>query len=384
MWPEYSPACRRAVNELLKRGGSLSAYRANPLFPSWTGPQEGSYAWKLEREIERKFKVKHAVAVNSGTAALHGALHALDLRGGEVITSPYTFSATASAIVLAGGTPVFADCDPYSFCITPETVKRVISKRTKAVLPVSLFGGLSDVHGLKELGFPVIEDACQAVGARDSRGYSGSQGLAGCYSFNGGKNVPAGEAGALVTQDDKVAERARLFMNHGENFHQQEVGVNYRVNEITACVAYHGLLELEERNRRRQELAHRLCCEAYRQGLIVGINNRNPGISLTPCCNEAAGDCPRSDHVFYVYPFKVDRNRDLFIKRMAKRGIPVGAGYITPPLHKYKAFRKYARGPLPVVEELSKKTLCILSTLTPDRPLSYAEDVAKAMKESLQ
>src|SRR5687767_14101648 len=140
MWPNYSPTCRKAVNELLKKGGSLSAYRANPLFPTWTGPLEGSYAYRLEREIEKRFKVKHAVAVNSGTAALHAGLAGLDLRGGEVVTSPYTFSATVSAILLAGGVPRFADVDPYTFCITKETVKRVLTRRTKAILPVSLFG----------------------------------------------------------------------------------------------------------------------------------------------------------------------------------------------------------------------------------------------------
>src|ERR1700690_615705 len=142
MLPSYSATTRKAVNELLKRGGSLSAYRANKDYGS--GPVEGSYAWKLEREIEKRFKVKYAVAVNSGTAALHAALGSLDLRGMEVVTSPYSFSATVSAIVLAGGIPVFADVDPYTFCITKETVKRVITKRTRAILPVHLFGGLAE------------------------------------------------------------------------------------------------------------------------------------------------------------------------------------------------------------------------------------------------
>lgn len=370
-WPNYSPACRSAVNDLLKRGGSLSAYRANPLFPSWTGPLEGSYAYKLEREIEKRFKVKHCIAVNSGTAALHAGLAGLDLRGGEVITSPYTFSATVTAILLAGGVPRFADVDPFTFVITPETVKKHVTRHTKAILPVSLFGGMSDVRGLKEFGLPVVEDACQAVGARNSEGYSGTVSEVGAYSFNGGKNVPAGEAGALVTNNDATAEAARLFMNHGENFNRKDIGVNYRMNEITACVAYHGLLELEERNQRRIDLAQKV----YEQTCDLDVR------TLPPQDDEYF----TGSHVFYVYPFTIHgMRRDLFIKRMKRNGIPVGAGYITPPLHKYKAFRQYARGPLPVVEELSSKTLCVLSTLTPDRPLSYAEDVAKAMRESLE
>lgn len=352
-WPNYSPATRKAVNDLLKRGGSLSAYRANKDFGS--GPVEGSYAWKLEREIERKLKVKHAVAVNSGTAALHAALGSLDLRGGEVITSPYSFSATVSAILLSGGTPVFADVDPHTFCITKETVKRVVTKRTAAILPVSLFGGMCDVSGLMGFALPVLEDACQAVGARNGLGYSGTAALAGAYSFNGGKNIPAGECGALVSNSDRVAGQARYLANHGENFGQSTVGLNYRPNEVTCCIAYHGLLELEERNQRRQELA----------AMVSGWKVRR-------------------DHVYYVYPLTVKPGtREDFIKSMGVMGIPVSAGYIQPTLQHYKAFRKYARGPLPVVEELSKKTLCLLSTLTPDRPLSYADHVAECMRKAL-
>ena len=383
MWPNYSPACIRAVTGLLKKGGSLSAYRANPLFPSWTGPLEGSYAEKLEREIERRFKVKHAVAVNSGTAGLHTALVAAGITSGEVITSPYTFSATVSAIVLSGATPVFADVDSHSFTITPSTVKGLVNKRTRCILPVDIFGGLAPFEGLDYDGIPIIRDSCQAVGAVRNGTYSGGDALAAAYSFNGGKQVPAGEAGALVTNDSKLAERARFFMNHGENFHQREVGVNYRPNELTCAVAYHGLMELGERNKRRQELAQHLTDSFY-----YSIFGKNFSVGFKSVMSKKFGGicfpaAPGWDHVFYVYPFLIERNREEFIQRMKRHGIPVGAGYITPPLHKYPAFRKYARGPLPVVEELSSKTLCILSTLTPDRPLSYSRKVAQAMRESL-
>jgi dTDP-4-amino-4,6-dideoxygalactose transaminase len=379
MWPNYSVATRKAVNDLLKKGGSLSAYRANKDFGS--GPTDGSYAWRLEREIEKRFHVKHAIAVNSGTAALHSALAGLDLRGGEVVTSPYTFSATASAILLAGGIPVFADVDPHTFCITKETVSRVISKRTKAILPVHLFGGLADVRELASYGLPVIEDACQAVGARNSAGYSGTQGLGGAYSFNGGKNIPAGESGCFTTNDGALAEKARLLMNHAENFGADYVGLNYRPNELTCCVAYHGLLELEERNQRRIDLAKRVKELLHEQ---PGSGRYQMGYNL-PRSNYAG------DHVFYCFPFTCEYlkdpwpgKRETLIKFFAKKGIHVGAGYIQPTLNHYKAFRKYAQGPLPVVEELSGKTLCLLYCLSPDKPLSYAEHVAKCMRESLE
>jgi dTDP-4-amino-4,6-dideoxygalactose transaminase len=369
MWPEYSAECRRAVNNLLRAGGSLSAYRANKDYGA--EPKEGSYAWKLEREIQNRFGVLHAVAVNSGTAALHAALAALGrLDGREVITSPYSFSATVSAILLAGGVPRFADVDPNTFCITKETVKPHVTKRTAAILPVHLFGSFQSLEPLREFDVPIVEDACQAVGARRGNFYSGCSGLAGAYSFNGTKNIPAGEAGCLVTNDAEVARKARLLSNHAENFGVDRIGLNYRPNEVTCCIAYHGLLELEERNQRRQELA----------GVMGEHRFYHDDLE-----RDAAFRYDKGDHVYYVYPFKVRKGRrDQFIKAMEEKGIPVGAGYIQPTLQHYKAFRKYARGPLPVVEELSKKTLCILSTLTPDRPLSYAVEVAKAMRECLE
>lgn len=353
------------MDDLLRTGGSLSAYKANPQVG--VEPSKGSWAWRLERDIERRFRVSHAVLVNSGTAALHSALSALRLKPGDrVITTPFSFSATSAAVCLSGATPIYADVDPFSFNITPETVKPLLSKQVKAIVPVSLFGGMCDVEGLKQFGIPVIEDAAQAVGASNQHGYSGTNAVAGAYSMNGGKNIPAGECGAMVTNDPEIAHRARLLMNHGENFGAKDVGLNYRPNELTACVAWHGLQELEERNQRRIALATELDLAIHGENVLPS----------SPA---------KGSHVFYVVPFILKSwiDRSKFIKRMAKRSIPVGAGYIQPVLSHYPAFRKYARGPLPVVEELSSKTLCILSTLTPDRPLSYARKVAKAMRESL-
>src|SRR6516162_3526032 len=179
-WPFYSEAAIEDMVKLLRGGGTMSKYRANPKFPSWTGPAEESYAWKAEREIEKKFGAKHAILCNSGTGALHAGLFALlhgKAPGAEVITSPYTFSATASSILLAGATPVFADVDPNTYCITPDTVRARITEKTAAILPVHLFGGVADIEGLQAFGLPVLEDACQAVGANAGRGYTGTLGL---------------------------------------------------------------------------------------------------------------------------------------------------------------------------------------------------------------
>lgn len=366
-WPTYSVACRSAVDDLLRRGGSLSAYRANKDYG--VEPRLDSWACRLERQLERRMGVKHAVVVNSGTAALHAGLVNLDLRGGEVITSPYTFSATASAIVLAGGVPVFADVDSDSFCITKETVKRVVTRRTKAILPVHLFGGMAKTDEIASLGLPIVEDACQAVGSHIGGRHSGSFSLGGAYSFNGGKNIPAGECGAFVTNSDSLARSARLLMNHAENFGTDYVSYNYRPNELTACVAYHGLMELNENNRERISLAEALTS-------YIKAEKRLERFIEIPESVKFDGS-----HVYYVYCFKLKNiSRRLFARRMKDRwNIHVGEGYINPCLHEYKAFKKYARGPLPVAEELSRKSLCLFSHVTPGNTIAEMERTVKAM-----
>lgn len=368
VWPFYSEECRRDVDVLLSQGGSLSAYRANPKFGE--GPKDGSWAWRLERALEEKFKAKHAVVTNSGTAALHcGLFSCPDVRGGEVIVSPYTFSATVTAILHAGGIPRFADVDPHTYCITKETVSRVLSKKTKAILPVHIFGRFGGIDDLREFGLPVIEDACQAVGSQFDGAYAGTRGYAGAFSFNGAKNVPAGECGAMVTGSEGRAHQARLLANHAENFGTSWVGYNYRPNEVTCCIAWHGLQQVHTRNFERMALARRLT------GTWVSLYGDADQIN-------APGDFD-GRHVYYVYPFKVYKHRSRFIKRMKERGINVGGGYVTPPLHHYKAFRKYTNRALPVVDELSFKTLCLLDCVRPPATLADMDYVAQAMEESL-
>lgn len=273
----------------------LTAYRANPAFGP--GPAEGSWAWRVEREIERQFHTKYAVVMNSGTAALHCALASLHLEpGDEVITSALTFSATAAAVVMVGGVPRFADVDRETYCITPETVARVMSSRTRAVLVVHLFGHV--VEGWRLGRIPLVEDACQAVGMRGRLGYAGTVGRAGAYSFGSRKQVTAGEAGAMVTDNPGVALHARHMMNHAENFDREWVGWNYRPNEATCRAALRSL-------------------KALKHG--------------TP----------------FLEPYLVKR-----------RG-PGDKPYLSRHLGEYPAFRKYAIDPLPVTEWLVKEALCV-------------------------
>ena len=279
------------------------------------------------------------------------ALKGLDLPKGEIITAPYTFSATAAAIAFMGYVPVFADVTAYDYTLDPASVKRVVTPSTVGIMPVDLFGGLADYGALASLGFPIIQDACQAVGATRKWLY----GRVAAWSFNGAKNVPAGEAGMVLTDDPAIAMRARLFISHGENWGRWEdgpsIGINGRLNEPTACIAYYGMLEVEANNGRRRVLAAELWRHLRHRAEL-----------------QLPGPDALAHHALYVYPFRlVDRtrlSRAMFIKRLKKLGVEVGAGYITPPLHQYDALPK-ARIKLPYVEELSEQSLCLLSQVRP-------------------
>lgn len=345
-WPTYSIECRQAMDALLANGGPMSAYRANKAHG--VEPAEGSWARRLECKAEDKFHVKHAVAVNSGTAALVAALRALDVKDKEVVTTPYSFSATVSAIILAGGIPVFADVDLHTYCITLETVRPLVSKKTRAILPVHLFGLLPDLSPLMSLEIPIIEDACQAVGASREGKYAGTYGIAGCYSFQGGKQCPAGEGGMVITNNSLLAETIRQHANHAENFDQEFVGENYRPPEMTCLLAWFGLKELQDR------LNERRSCVA---GFMDNITTRRFAAQIWNVWE---------DHAFYVFGFTQNKMpSQVFRAKLYRLGIPSGAGYITPPLHHYKAFGKYAKKALPNVDELSFRSLGILDCLRP-------------------
>lgn len=370
-WPFYSSACRRDMDALLQKGGGLSAYRSNPKWP--LGPVEGSWAWRLERLIEKQFDIAHAIVCSSGTMALMAGLRALNLKPGEIVTSPYTFSATAAAIRYMGHEPVFADIDPATFCLDPVSAATVVNSRTRAILPVDLFGQLADYDGLWKLGLPILSDSCQAVGAlgkaatyRQAPFRGGRGGVIGVYSFNGGKQVPAGEAGAVVTQDAKYAERARGFISHMENWANAEIGINGRLNEPTALIAYHGMKDVLKRNAQRQKLAARL----------VERLRFETRIRTLP---EPAG------HALYVFPMVLAKGLDRvkFANMLRAKKIEVGEGYLTPPIHRYEAFKFCRTAPTPVVDELSEKSLVILSQVRPPATLSDMDWLADAIRVAL-
>ncbi len=222
---------------------------------------QGEEVRLLEEEFAGKVGTKHAVAVNSGTAALHCALNAAGVRrGDEVVTTPFTFAATASPILMQGGIPKFVDVDPTTFNADIEHLSSAVTPRTRAVIGVDLFGlplSADGIEGLRNKNVIVIEDACQAVGARRDNRSAGALCDVGCFSFYATKNIMMGEGGMLVTDDVEIAASARRFRQHGqgERYEYLDLGYNYRTTNILAAIGRVQLSRLGDITLRRQQNA---------------------------------------------------------------------------------------------------------------------------------
>jgi len=264
-WAEVGPEVEAAVLRVLRSGAYV------------LGPETRSF----EAELAERVGTRFALGVGSGTEALVLALRAAGVEpGGEVVTTPFTFFATAEAIVLAGARPVFADIEPRGFQLDPERVAAALTPHTQAVLPVDLFGGCGDLARLRavvaEVGdAPVVEDAAQAIGARRGGRAAGGWGAAGCFSFYPTKNLgAAGDAGAVVTDDPALAERVELLRNHGSRARDvhELVGTTSRLDALQAAVLRVKLGHLDAWARARARVAR-----AYAERL-VGL----PGVELPP------------------------------------------------------------------------------------------------------
>jgi perosamine synthetase len=196
---------------------------------------------EFEAEFSKFTGVKHSIACCNGTAAMHTALSTLGItRGDKVVTTPFTFMATSNAILYCGATPVFADINPETYCIDPDAVAEVLTNDVKAILCVHLFGNVCDVEALTDFEVPLIEDCAQALGAKYNGVHVGNFGEFGCFSFYATKNLWTFEGGMIVTNNDELAERARMFINHGRINKNTMVmlGHNYRMPQICALVGY--------------------------------------------------------------------------------------------------------------------------------------------------
>jgi len=292
----------------------------------------------FEREFAAQYGAPHAVAVNSGTAALHLALEASGVGAGdEVITVANTFIATAEAITLARATPVFADIEPGGFNIDPDDAERRISSRTKAIIAVHLYGQVAQMARLREIcdrhRLVLIEDACQAHGAVLDGRAAGTIGDVGCLSFYPTKNVGTiGEGGMLLTADDDVAERGRSLRNHGQAGRHEHLvpGYNYRMPELQAAALRVLAPHLEQWNRLRRQAAG-----WYRDALID-----------TPV--ELPAEGPPGSHVYHLFVIRA-ANRDALQARLAEAGIGTAVHYPTA-IHQQPAYREFSPGALPRTE----------------------------------
>ena len=333
----------------------------------------GPFVSRFEDAFAGFCETRHAVGVSSGTDALWLALRALGIGpGDEVITVPMTFIATAEAISRTGARPVFVDIEDMTYTLDPAGLERAVTPRTKAIIPVHLFGQMADMAAILEFararGIAVIEDAAQAHGARYDGHRAGSLGTVGCFSFYPGKNLGAfGEAGAVVTQDARLAERIRMFRDHGQvrKYHHAEIGWNCRMDGIQAAVLQVKLRYLDKRNQRRRRHAAR-----YARAL-AGI----PGLVLPICA-------PSRTHVSHIYAVRV-AERKTFMYQMESQGIGCGIHYPVP-VHLQEAYAGlgHRRGAFPAAERCAAEFVSL--PMYPELTSAQVDAVVLAVKAALR
>ncbi|MGL4554962.1 MAG: DegT/DnrJ/EryC1/StrS family aminotransferase [Gemmataceae bacterium] len=317
---------------------------------------------------------RHCVGLNNGTSALHMALLACGVGpGDEVITTPATWISTSWAISYVGATPVFVDVEPDTFGLDAAHVARAVTPRTKAILPVHLFGQSADLRPLLDVadrhGISLIEDAAQAHGARYEGRCVGTLGRAGCFSFYPGKNLgAAGEGGAVVTDDDRLADRVRRLRDHaqsGRHCHV-EVGFNTRMEGVQGAVLATKLPHLERWNAARSRHA------ALYHELLADV----PGLIL-PTAVRPEG------HVWHLYVVQLPgHDREDVRGALADRGVATAIHYPTPvPFQPPYAHLGYHRGQFPVTERLMGR--CLSLPMYPELTRGQIEHVAEAVREAL-
>jgi dTDP-4-amino-4,6-dideoxygalactose transaminase len=329
----------------------------------------GQYVARFEAEFANYCRVSNAVGVASGTDALWFALLALGVGpGDEVITVPNTFVATVEAICFCGARPVLVDVDEETYTMDPAGLAAAITGKTRAIIPVHLFGQMADMDAIMEIAsrhrLPVIEDACQAHGADYKGAAAGSIGTAGCFSFYPGKNLGAlGEAGSVTTANEALARQIRLLRDHGQSRKYQHavVGWNGRMDGIQGAVLSVKLRHLTAANEARRRNAT----------LYSGLLRREERV-VTPFQAE------QRTHVFHIYAVRV-KDRDAVLRDMETRGIRCGVHYPVP-IHLQGAYRHlgYQRGSFPVAERCSEEFLSL--PMFPELSLAQIETVVNELR----
>lgn len=334
---------------------------------------QGAVVAELESAFAEWCGVKHAIAVSSGTAALHLVMLAHRIGpGDEVITSPFTFIASANAALFVGAHPIFVDIEPDTFNLDPDLVAAAVTPRTKAILPIHLYGHPAPMRALREIAsrhdLLLIEDACQAHGAAEDGHKTGTLGDSATFSLYPTKNMTAGEGGLITTNDDAVATQARLLRNHGqsERYRHEILGYNFRLTDLQAAIGLAQLRKLEGFNAIR-----RLHAAILRDGLR-GLGGVVPPVER-----------PGYTHVYHQFTVRFPRGRGGIARKLAERGIGSSV-YYPIPVHRQPVYQQLGYGSvsLPVAERLAAEVLSL-----PVHPALSRQDldrVIDAVRETVQ
>ncbi len=327
----------------------------------------------FESDFAAFCRTKHAVGVASGLDALTLSLLALGIeRGDEVITVANTFVATTLAIVRVGAKPVLVDCHPETYNIDPAGIEKKITEKTRAVLPVHLYGRPAEMDQILALAeryhLKVVEDSCQAHGALYRGKRCGSMGDAGCFSFYPGKNLGAyGDGGCVITDDAALAEKIRILRNYGsrKKYYHEEKGVNSRLDTIQAAILNVKLRHLEEGNEKRRRAA-----EQYTE-LLQSVSS-----ITTPSLDDGI------THAFHLYVIRLPE-RDRVLKELNSKGIGAGIHYPIP-IHLLKCHSdlEYREGDFPITEEFSREILSL--PIFPEITAEQIQYVVHALKTALK
>lgn len=344
----------------------------------------GQNGARLEEEIAKISDCQYGVGVANGTDALVLALWSLDIGpGDEVITTPFTFAATVEAITLRGAKPVFVDIDEASFNINPRLIERAITNKTRAILPVHLYGLPADMDPIMSIarqhGLKVIEDNAQAIGATYKGRAAGSFGDVASISFYPTKNLgAAGDAGMLVTNSEKTAERLKCLRAHGsrQRYYHEELGVNSRLDELQAIVLLTKLPHLKEWNSKRDAIAR-----LYSQELQDCAGLITPQVTFATA---PVGTGMPITHVWHQYTVRVigAAGRQAVVKHLAADGIG-SMCYYPVPLHLQQAFADlgYSQGDFPITERVSNQVLSL--PMYPELTPEAVKAVAASLKSIL-
>ena len=332
----------------------------------------GKEVTEFENEIARYLHVKYAVGCASGTDALMVAMMALGIGpGDEVVTTPFTFAATIETIVLLGAKPVYVDIDPTIYNLDPSKIEAVITKNTKAIIPVHLYGQTADMDPLVQTAnfhnIPIIEDMCQAIGADYKGNMAGGIGTMGCISFFPSKNLGAfGDAGMIVTNDANLAEKLHMIVVHGSRvrYKHEIIGVNSRLDTLQAA-----LLRIKLRHLDQWTTARRSAAAVYNR-LFAGSGVEHPF------------EAQHGKHVFHQYTIRL-KNRDTVAQVLSEKKIPHGI-YYPIPLHLQEAYSISGKpkGTFPVTEKAADEVLSLpMHTELDEEQQKYiVQSVVEAMK----